>query len=437
VVGAYVALSISLAGCGDDATPRDGGPGRDAAVARDAGADGSGALDADETPRDSGPPPGPSLELRPITRDHRFVPDAMFGGWGPHLGHLVEIASELVWIDDLCDQEVRFDCSVNTNRRLGLFQRDGAAWVHARTVTLREHVQQNTATITDGRVAWTFGIDVRAGRVIECRHEVETSACDRIPIDTGPSANYVGAAIAPSGWRVVWWTNVVDGGGGSFSFLVDYGGGWNGPRTGPIGGYNDCAYAHVAFAPAGDAATFFCQVVAGFAPSWTFGTLVGEARLGADAPVAWRNALAAPPGDSVTSTNDLWIDPATGDAHLLARSELGAALYHHRPPGGEFALARTFDATFRARWLVTADTIALVTGPNAGGITVYAAERSATVAGSPLDLALRLEAVVAGGLIQGIYPLASAYQRSEPSAPSFAIVTADRQFEAVGARVVW
>lgn len=370
------ALSIALVaivGCGDDAATSDSGAPSDSGVRRDSGVDAGGAFDAGDAPRDAGPPREPSLEVLPITGDHRFVPGAMFGGWGPHLGHLVELDGRLVWIDDACEQDVAFDCSVNSNRRLAIFQRDGATWVPARTVTLPEHVQQNTATIADGDVAWTFGIDVRAGRVIECRHEPMTSACDALPIDTGPSANYVGAAVAPSGWRVVWWTNVVDGGGGSFSFLVDYGGGWNGPRTGPIGGYNDCAYAHVAFAPEGDAATFFCQVVAGLAPSWTFGTLVGEARLGVDAPVSWRNALAPPDGDSVMSTNDLWIDPATGDAHLLARSEMGAALYYHRPAGGEFVLARTFAATFRARWLVTADTIALVTGPNAGNLAIYAA----------------------------------------------------------------
>ena len=49
-----------------------------------------------------------------------------------------------------------------------------------------------------------------------------------MPFTLVPSSNYLGAAISPLGYRMVWWTGVVDGGGGSFHYVVDYGGGWNG-----------------------------------------------------------------------------------------------------------------------------------------------------------------------------------------------------------------
>src|SRR5205823_5923967 len=102
-------------------------------------------------------------------------------------------------------------------------------------------VQQNTATISLGGALYVYGV---AGRnIVECTE----AGCTTIPLDIGPAANYVGAAVVPGVGRVVWWTNVVDGGSGSFSYLVNYGGGWNGPRSGAVGGYNDCEYAHVAF----------------------------------------------------------------------------------------------------------------------------------------------------------------------------------------------
>jgi hypothetical protein len=30
-----------------------------------------------------------------ITEEHRSVPGAMFGGWGPHLGHMVRVSVPL------------------------------------------------------------------------------------------------------------------------------------------------------------------------------------------------------------------------------------------------------------------------------------------------------------------------------------------------------
>ena len=47
-----------------------------------------------------------------ITGEHRAIPGAMFGGWGPHLGHLVH-ASRPLWVDDLCSPNVAGDCDVN------------------------------------------------------------------------------------------------------------------------------------------------------------------------------------------------------------------------------------------------------------------------------------------------------------------------------------
>ena len=80
-------------------------------------------------------------------------------------------------------------------------------------------------------------------------------------------------------------------------------------------------------------------------------------------------ALAAPMGDPLVSTNDVWTDPATGDTHLLARLQSGAAAYYHRPPGGLWSQPLfELPATYRARFLYTGDRLVLVYGPNSGGI---------------------------------------------------------------------
>ncbi len=345
-----------------------------------------------------------------VTDEHRFVPGAMFGGWGPHLGHLMRVDDVLYWVDDVCDQDVAGDCDVLRNRRVGVFRRRGESFERIATVPLPSQIQQNTGAFADGEVIRIYGVNVSANRVEECTVNVRTlaQACAPIPITTGPNANYIGAARAPSGARLAWWTNVVDGGGGSFSYVVDYEGGWNGPRRGPIGGFNDCAYAHAVFPP-GTGFHFFCQVVSGRAPDWTFATLLGDADLSTSSPATWTSALAPVAGDAVTSTNDFFVDASEG-LHLLARTSGGAAAYFYRAAGGaSFGAARhVFPSTFRARFLPTRDALGVLTGPSTGGVEL----RVATADGPlPLDeLPVFRFPLPATGRVNGIYPVAPVYQ---------------------------
>ncbi len=438
----YGSLAL-LGACGDPATTPDAGT--DAAIEIDATlidggldataldtpvASDSPSTDADD--EDAAPMPI-RITVERVTEQHRVVPGAMFGGWGPHLGHLVRVADQLYWVDDLCDPIVAGDCDVNVNRRVGVFRRDFTGWTQIATIPLT-NIQQNTATIGSDTALHTYGVDVVAGRVTECVTELATpsSSCAHIGIATGPSANYVGAAISPAGDRLAWWTNVVDGGGGTFSYVVDYGGGWNGPRTGPIAGYNDFAYAHAAFDGANPRFTFFGQVVSGLAPAWTFSTLVGEADLTTTSAATFTNALAAPPGDPIASTNDLFVDRTTHDAHLLARSASGAAVYYHRPFAGPSAgvwsaphvLAPT---TFRARFLEDDTWIVIVSGPDTGGVSVRRFERSDVVAGEPLDFDRAIEETlpVAFGNLVGIYPEADVTQEADVGGLHFCAVGAE------------
>lgn len=424
-----------------DGSPWTGGSGGSAAldasadVAEDSaeGGDSDGGSDAST--------PGPEVSL--IHDHHRFISGGMFGGWGPHLGHLVRAPASsgngdsLWFVDDYCSQpgDSGATCDVLSNHTLGYFEKTSGGWQARGTVALPGSVQQNTATLAVGGELQTFGIDVVAHSVRECRFvpKVGPSPCTSLPFTLGPSTNYIGAAVSPQGSRLVWWTGVVDGGGGSFHYVVDYGGGWNGPRSGGVAGYNDASYINVAFGGAKPSAlTFHAQLVAGKAPAWTFLGAVGYADLTTTDAVSWSNVLAPSAGDAISSTNDVWTDPDSGDTHLIARTAAGAVAYFHRPNAGAWATASfSMPSTYRARFVPSEGRLSLVYGPNAGEL----AHRVATKVDRPSGKAIAWSnlkenhvALPAGfGPVLAIYPESTAYQTTAVSGLNFALVGAGKE----------
>ncbi|MFO0566274.1 MAG: hypothetical protein U0263_11465 [Polyangiaceae bacterium] len=381
---------------------------------------------------------GSSVTMSEIHQQHRFISGAMFGGWGPHLGHLVRApassgAIDALWfVDDVCAQTAADGpvCDVNHDHTLGYYERDGAGWHHRGDVTLPGMVQQNTATVMSKGELQTFGIDVGAHVIRECKYAAKTGpgGCATLPFTLGANANYIGAAVSPSGARLVWWTGVVDGGGGTFHYVVDYGGGWNGPRSGSAAGYNDASYANVAFG--GDSATrvtFHGQLVSGLAPNWGFLGAVGYGDLATTDAVAWMDELVPVASDAVVSTNDVWTDPKTGDTHLVARTAGGSAAYFHRPKAGTWSAATfTWPATYRARFVPSGTRLGLVYGPNQGNLAYRIANEADRPAGSPIawgDLLEQTVALPAGfGAVLAIYPETTAYQTSSVSNLNVALV---------------
>jgi hypothetical protein len=427
------AISIALSGCAahdshGETPPGATGESGDAGAASvldsaTAGATGGG-------PSDGAPTSTPTFTVELITEQHRYVPGLMFGGWGPHLGHMAAVGTDLYWVDDLCQQNVPRDCDVNVDRRLGYFLRTSAGWTRVATLGLPSGVQQNTGTVSLGGRLHSYGIDTAQHRVVDCWFDPATKhgACNDLPFPLAVGTNYVGAAVSPEGYRVVWWTTVHDGGGGSFSYGVDFGGGWNGPRTGAIGGYNDCGYVSVGFHGSPTKVTWFGQVVTGLAPAWSFSTLTGQSDL--TNAVGWANTLVAPQSDAVFSTDDLLIDPATGDAHLMARLGSGGAAYYHRPAGGAFGPVTFSEAnTYRARLMAAGGKAYLVDSAN-GGLHV----RAVPLAAGPLDFAHAQVADVALpaelGTVDAIYIESSIYQSAPVAGVDFAVVGSGKQNEA-------
>lgn len=385
----------------------------------------------------------PSFEYEVITQRHRFIPGQMFGGWGPHLGHLVRAAAaggpdSLYWVDDVCSQAggPAPVCDVLHDTAIGVFRRDGQAWTDLGETALPGTIQQNTGTLALGGDLETYGIDV-TGHVLErCSFDVATSArsCAALPFALDPYANYIGAAVSPQGYRLVWWTDVMDGGGGSFEFVVDYGGGWNGPRKGGAGGYNDSSYIHIAFRADNTLFTMHTQLVSGLAPNWTFLGATGEGDSAKAEAVTWQVGLTPPPGDEIASTDDIVIDPVTADTHLFARAKSGAAVYYFRPKDGAFSGPLfSIPAAYRLRFSRSPAGLAILYGLAGMGLHYRLSPPGASPGGQPIDWSLLLETPVPlpGGYedIDAIYPESSVYQTVPVPGIHVAVVGDTRQNE--------
>jgi hypothetical protein len=421
---AFACSSSGSAGASPDdpSLPGRGGPGTadDAGVA-EAGASAEGGVGAW------------SFRTAIITSEHRAIPGVMFGGWGPHLGHLVRVTSGLYWVDDACAPG---SCDVNRDSRLDYWRIDGTTMTHAASVTLPAGIQQNTGTIASADTISTFGVDVAKGALVECTYAPDKSAppaCTPLALDIGPTANYVGAAIHPTGSRLTWLTNVVDGGGGSFRWYADYGGGWNGPRTGGIGGYNDASYINAGFVDRANPGKFvlFAELVTGKAPNWTFTGGTGEGDLSTTGAVTWAVAPSVA-ADPTSSTADLFVDPDTKDIHVLARSRSNALVYLHRPAGGAWTAGSVVDpSTIAGRFCFTAGRLFIAHGTGASGFVIQEVDRAAG-----LDFATHPPAVVPlpAGFenVVGAYPEASTYQTTAVGGVNLALVANGKENVALG-----
>jgi hypothetical protein len=94
------------------------------------------------------------VEVRVIHQAHRAIPGAMFGGWGPHLGHLVRRGpaadapdGEQWFVDDACAPGA---CDVNRNTRLDYLRLRGNTWERVDSQPLPAGVQQNVGSVLVG-----------------------------------------------------------------------------------------------------------------------------------------------------------------------------------------------------------------------------------------------------------------------------------------------
>jgi hypothetical protein len=167
------------------------------------------------------------------------------------------------------------------------------------------------------------------------------------------------------------------------------------------------------------------ELVSGLAPTWTFTGAVGDVDTASSNAVSFA-VLAPAGGDVAISTDDVVVDPATNDSHMIARTQSGAAAYYFRAAGHAWsAPSFVLPAVYRARFVLLADgRLVLVYGPNGKGLAYRVSASRA--AGAAIDWAALSEVAVAlpsgYASIFAIYTEAAIYQRALPTSVNVAVV---------------
>lgn len=173
----------------------------------------------------------------------------MTGGWNPALRSILVMNDGSKWFAAERGNSVRVDSTM-------LYYRLGpTGWKAVGSVMLPRGVQQNMATITDGRFIFAYGC--ARNKVIETWFDTTKPGWNLNTsnalwaggsvINPGPESNYIGAAWQDK-TRIVWWTTVGPGGsGGTWTYTYNHGRGWNGPVVSGLGGYNSLGYVRAQF----------------------------------------------------------------------------------------------------------------------------------------------------------------------------------------------
>ena len=371
-----VALAL-LAGCGEEAGARDdhpaGGPASGAggaASAASAGSAGSGG-----TAGDGGTGGTPPVVYSLVTSTHRHDPGKMWSGWGNHLGHLVRAPDgSLFYVDDTGND-------VNVNAGLAYYHFVGGKWTQVGTAAFYGLIQQNTGSVlAKNGIVYTYGVDVADGQIEECAFDTTalSAACNLTGVLAGDSANYIGAAVSPSGYRVVWWTTT----NGTFRYAYELGGGWNGPVVSSIAGYGDFSYVTASFSD--DTHIHISgEGVTGDAPNWSYDGLYSDVVLGM--PITgWTTLPGTDMSGPVEDTSATWVD-ASGAVHMIGRTTSGE-VYVHRSPAGELSASHFVPGVSGGRLIASADgNVYYVTGDVDGGIRLQSFPTSRIAGPIPWD----------------------------------------------------
>jgi hypothetical protein len=249
----------------------------------------------------------------------------MIGSWAPHLrGIMRNFNHDLFFVSDRGP-------SVWSNTAIDYYKKTSSgSWSLIGSQAHLPGIQQNTASLMIGnRFIFSYGIDTSPTRYIEeCYFDTVNPAyktCNVIyisgaPFSAAPNSNYIGAAVDTDGvTRIVWWTTVgANGGGGQWHYIYNFGGGWNGPVTSNLSGYNDFAYVYGTlknsrFIGVG-------QLFLGTYPTGTYQASMANFRLGEPLGLHLlfpKTSLEYAQGKRVWTGSDVLIEPS-GAVHVMA-----------------------------------------------------------------------------------------------------------------------
>lgn len=278
----------------------------------------------------------------------------MTGGWNPALRSILVMNDGSRWF--AADR----GNSVSVDSTMVYYKLGPTGWKAIGSVTLPAGVQQNMATITDGRYIFAYGC---AGHsVIETwfdttRPHWNLNTANALwasgtVINPGADSNYVGAAWQ-NGTRVVWWTTVGPGGsGGTWTYTYNHGRGWNGPITSGLGGYNCLGYVRAEFVGPGKLRMIGQDYLGSF-PSGRPLLATTTFRLGN--ACTWAPLLRG----AASTPLDLWQSDSIGGTHLLYRTYKNTIGYSFTE--GKTTTTTIFTAS-QARFIVTNGYLGLVLG---------------------------------------------------------------------------
>jgi hypothetical protein len=358
------------------------------------------------------PAPVPELSatvelLSDLNRSHFPDPttEGQSGGYAPHARGLMRASDGSLWF------ALDRPNGPHVNQGTYYYRQDlvSGAWQLMGETEFLPPVAASATTLMKDDVIYTYAIG-QYSAIIQESHFSTTDPTFRgsRQIYSGGSPltveAYPGAAVSPAGHRVVWWTEYPQYGTGTFVYLYDVGNGWEGPVVTPVDSYLGFAYFYAQFVSDTHlimAGELFRRGATEF--SVVFQAEVAELEIGQQLELV--AGLYSHTGDIIRSVSDLWVDPSTGDVHILAESEgyrsgddytfnlQSRSLYYFHKPANEawaennYALYR-FDNTFRGRFLVSPTDLKLIRGDtNGGGIRV------ATVARADIDGALDWETI--------------------------------------------
>lgn len=305
-----------------------------------------------------------------VTNTHRYSPQ-IYGGWGHHLGHLLRnLNGDLFYVDDT-------GSDVNINAGLDYFKQSNGSWQKVASKSfVGGTVQQNTGSIINGNIIYTYGVNTQANKIQECTFDTTTNigSCQNLQFDTGINSNYIGATISRNGTRLVWWTNVSTS-SPKFNYIYNFGGGWNGPQSGNIAGYPD--YSYVLGRMPNDSSVDFIGLSAKAlgGSSSGYDVLTGSTILGN--PVNNWSLF----GTQFASEN--WLDETLGNHYIFQNA--GITYYAYRAFGGQIIVQYALPQnTVSARLMRSVDGLYLITTKNDGSISKRLYLNSGNIS-SPID----------------------------------------------------
>jgi hypothetical protein len=324
-----------------------------------------------------------------ITTANRNYPGIMFGGWGPHLRGLMRSSSDHLWFMSDAGPDAQH------NETLVYHCFDGTAWNEAARLKHIPGVQQNVASIMSRDTIFSYGISIQEPRYIEeCKFDTKHRKSTCAPIEIAgqklvlqPVSNYVGAAVSPSGQKVVWWTMVgANGGEGKWSYIFEHDGSWVGPVVSPLKRFNDFAYVFASFST-DNRISVAGQLYAGAYPQGSYGLGCAEFTLGERLDFKSNlHAFSSNSSESGQSASDICVIDDT--THVIAETHHGTLAYYCRPSGKTWADCDVplcvLSDVHRARFSETAAELRLICG-SASGSGISERRVTTNIADRPVD----------------------------------------------------